>query len=139
MLLVILCPVSFLRVLCHTLASCCKLFCRVLSTCASHSSMSPLKRTHTYRRANGHTHTHVTHPHTRPRPCPRAHAPPQLRELVADFYNCRYERCLRTLDGMLPALQLDMHLAEHVKDLHSQVWGRGCRGGGLGCGGGGVG
>jgi len=44
-----------------------------------------------------------------------------MRELVADFYNCCYARCLRSLDAMIPMLMLDMHLAEHVKDLHGQV------------------
>jgi len=44
-----------------------------------------------------------------------------MRELVLDFYNCRYARCLRSLDAMIPNLMLDIHLAEHVKELHAQA------------------
>ena len=67
---------------------------------------------YTYTRAHAHARTHIhtqTHTHT------------QMRELVSDFFNCRYARCLRSLDSMIPNLMLDMHLAEHVKELHAQV------------------
>lgn len=45
----------------------------------------------------------------------------QVREVVADFYACRYARCLRSLDALKPSLLLDLHLAEHVAPLYAQI------------------
>uniref|UniRef100_A0A7S3R7C1 PCI domain-containing protein n=1 Tax=Dunaliella tertiolecta TaxID=3047 RepID=A0A7S3R7C1_DUNTE len=46
---------------------------------------------------------------------------PEMRELVSDFYNCRYARCLRSLDALIPTLSLDMHLAPYIKELHAHI------------------
>ncbi|KAL6764284.1 26S proteasome subunit RPN7-domain-containing protein [Haematococcus lacustris] len=46
---------------------------------------------------------------------------PEVRELVMDFYACRYARCLRSLASMAPQLALDPHLAEHLPALQAQI------------------
>eukprot|EP01114_Cavostelium_apophysatum_P008037 TRINITY_DN2029_c0_g1_i1.p1 TRINITY_DN2029_c0_g1~~TRINITY_DN2029_c0_g1_i1.p1 ORF type:complete len:458 (-),score=136.28 TRINITY_DN2029_c0_g1_i1:39-1412(-) len=46
---------------------------------------------------------------------------PELRELITDFYQSRYASCLKYLDKMKPALQLDIHLHEHVESLYQKI------------------
>eukprot|EP00928_Gymnodinium_smaydae_P029354 TRINITY_DN22129_c0_g2_i1.p1 TRINITY_DN22129_c0_g2~~TRINITY_DN22129_c0_g2_i1.p1 ORF type:complete len:427 (-),score=95.28 TRINITY_DN22129_c0_g2_i1:58-1338(-) len=46
---------------------------------------------------------------------------PQLRELTNDFCSCRYAQCLATLHGLRNALDLDVHLSDHVADILQQI------------------
>jgi len=42
---------------------------------------------------------------------------PEVRELVADFYNSKYASCLKYLKKLKPDLLLDLHLHDHVESL----------------------
>eukprot|EP01090_Pellita_catalonica_P002886 TRINITY_DN124_c0_g1_i1.p1 TRINITY_DN124_c0_g1~~TRINITY_DN124_c0_g1_i1.p1 ORF type:complete len:462 (-),score=72.98 TRINITY_DN124_c0_g1_i1:22-1407(-) len=46
---------------------------------------------------------------------------PQLRELLQDFYNSRYDSCLQYLDNIKNDLLLDIHLHDHVNGLYQQI------------------
>ncbi|KAG2424834.1 hypothetical protein HXX76_014255 [Chlamydomonas incerta] len=46
---------------------------------------------------------------------------PEMRELVHAFYNSQYAVALRLLEGLKPALLLDMHVAEHVPALYAAI------------------
>eukprot|EP00124_Ichthyophonus_hoferi_P002164 Ihof_evm15s136 gene=Ihof_evmTU15s136 len=46
---------------------------------------------------------------------------PILRELISDFYNCRYGACLEHLNTIRSDCLLDMHLYSHVNELYSNI------------------
>jgi len=46
---------------------------------------------------------------------------PEVRELIADFYESRYASMLRYLDQIKPGLLLDVHLWDHVNFLYDKI------------------
>lgn len=48
---------------------------------------------------------------------------PDMRDVISDFYNTRYTRCLAVLERMRPQLMLDMHLGadKHVDALYGLI------------------
>ncbi|KAG1663636.1 hypothetical protein FOA52_011691 [Chlamydomonas sp. UWO 241] len=46
---------------------------------------------------------------------------PELRDLIRDFHESRYAKCLRSLDGMQAGMRLDLHLSEHLDSLYAQI------------------
>ncbi|PXF44841.1 COP9 signalosome complex subunit 1 [Gracilariopsis chorda] len=48
---------------------------------------------------------------------------PDMREVIYDFHNSRFTRCLQTMEKMRPELMLDMHLGsnEHVETLFRMI------------------
>ncbi|KAL6079646.1 COP9/signalosome complex subunit Csn1 [Balamuthia mandrillaris] len=46
---------------------------------------------------------------------------PQVRELINDFYNCRYASCLNYLQELKGDLLLDLHLHDHVEALYQKI------------------
>ncbi len=46
---------------------------------------------------------------------------PQLRDVIINFYDSKYGRCLKQLDDMKDNMMLDMYLAAHVNKLLSKI------------------
>lgn len=46
---------------------------------------------------------------------------PDMREIILDFHNSRFTRCLQTMDKIKPELMLDIHLHEHVEILFRMI------------------
>ena len=46
---------------------------------------------------------------------------PQLRDVIINFYESKYGKCLKQLDDMKDNLMLDTYLASHVNNLLSMI------------------
>ena len=46
---------------------------------------------------------------------------PEVRELLQDFYDSNYAKCLRALEKLKPDLLLDLHLHDHVETLYADI------------------
>ncbi|CAG0917261.1 unnamed protein product [Notodromas monacha] len=46
---------------------------------------------------------------------------PQLRDVILQFYESRYDGCLKKLEELKNSLLLDMYLAPHVRTLYTQI------------------
>jgi len=46
---------------------------------------------------------------------------PDVRELINDFYSCRYASCLALLEKIRPELLLDIYLHDHVRELYEKI------------------
>ncbi|TRY79936.1 hypothetical protein TCAL_02257 [Tigriopus californicus] len=50
---------------------------------------------------------------------------PQLREIIFNFYESKYGKCLKLLEECKPNLMLDIYLAFHVSTLYTMIRNRG--------------
>lgn len=50
---------------------------------------------------------------------------PQLREILFNFYESKYGKCLKLLEDIRDNLRLDMYLSDHVCSLYSMIRNRG--------------
>jgi COP9 signalosome complex subunit 1 len=46
---------------------------------------------------------------------------PQLRDVILQFYDSRYDGCLKKLEELKDNLLLDVYLAPHVRTLYAQI------------------